>query len=221
MKKITYIVVLLITLLSLCNLQRNFPSNIKIGIVDTDISKEYTEKNNIDKIMKNNICNYNTHGDMTVDFIKRENKKSIIYVANVIGSNGICSIDEVINGLDWLIENNVEVICMSFTTLENNSKLQEKINEILGKNIIIVASCLNYSVEETYPASYSGVISVSNVYNPNAIICITDKKIKNKFNISKWKQSSTSIFTAYVTGDISKKMLKKGFSINDYISNFN
>jgi len=130
-----------------------------------------------------------------------------------------CDVSSIIDSLNWLNENNVDIICMSITSLNDNLELRNIIKETLDKDIVIVAACLNYSTVATYPAAYKNVISVSNCYNENATISITNSKLKDKFKKSQWQECSTSILTAYVTGDISKQMSCDNFNITTYINN--
>lgn len=196
---------------------------ITIGVIDSNMSQEYISKHNITTIMNDNNQIYNTptHADMVVDVIKNTNNNCKVLLANVINDNMTCDVSSIIDSLNWLNENNVDIICMSITTLNDNPALKNIIKETLAKDIVIVAACLNYSTIETYPAAYKNVISVSNCYNENATISITDSKLKDKFKKSHWQECSTSILTAYVTGDISKHMSCNNFNITTYINSYN
>lgn len=196
---------------------------ITIGVIDSNMSQEYISKYNITTIMNDNNQIYNTptHADMVVDVIKNTDNNCEILLANVINNNMTCDVSSIIDSLNWLNENNVDIICMSVTTLNDTQELRNIIKETLDKDIVIVAACLNYSTIETYPASYNNVISVSNCYNENATISITDSKLKDKFKRSQWQECSTSILTAYVTGDISKQMSCDNFNITTYINSYN
>jgi len=194
---------------------------ITIGVIDSNMSQEYISKYNITTIMNNNNQIYNspTHADMVVDVIKNTNNNCEVLLANVINDNMTCDVSSIIDSLNWLNENNVDIICMSITSLNDNLELRNIIKETLDKDIVIVAACLNYSTVATYPAAYKNVISVSNCYNENATISITNSKLKDKFKKSQWQECSTSILTAYVTGDISKQMSCDNFNITTYINN--
>lgn len=195
---------------------------ITIGVIDSNMSQEYISKHNITTIMNDNNQIYNTptHADMVVDVIKSNDNNCEVLLANVINDNMTCDVSKIIDSLNWLNENNVDIICMSITTLNDTQELRNIIKETLAKDIVIVAACLNYSTIETYPAAYKNVISVSNCYNENATISITASKLKDKFKKSYWQECSTSILTAYVTGEISKQMSSDNFNTTTYINNY-
>ncbi len=196
---------------------------IKLGIIDTNISKDYASQYNICNIMTNNINTKgeNTHADMVVDIIKNNDSNCEIYLANVLNDKNTGNIDDVINALEWLKEKEVDIICMSFTTFEDNERLKQIIGELNESDILIVASCLNYSNVITYPACYDGVIAVANCYHEQASISITSKAIKDELKATKWKECSTSILTAYITGKISKDMSEEEFDLDKFISKYN
>lgn len=200
----------------------NKQKTITIAIIDSNMSKEYISKYNISTIMNNCDEPYNapTHADMVVDVIKNTNENCEIILGNVINDDMSCDISSVINALNWLNEFDVDIICMSITTINNNPELEKIIKDFISRDIIIVAACLNYSTLTTYPAAYDNVISVANCYNENATISITDTKLKNKFKYSHWGECSTSILTAYITGEISNLMSREKFNITSYIDNY-
>lgn len=155
---------------------------IKVGVIDTNMSEAYAVKHNICNIININksFSSNATHADMVVD-----------------------------------------VICMSLTTFENNEEMQTAINTVQTHGIIVIAACLNYSLKTTYPAMYDNVVSVANCRNDKATICIVDKKIKDEFKNSKWGECSTSILTAYITGEISCQMSKSNFKLDNFIQKYN
>ena len=195
---------------------------VKIGVVDTNLSKNYKQRHNVYCFTQaaNNIMTDSTHADMVVDTIKSRDRDCEIYLANVLNDKSICSIDDVIKALEWLRQKDVDIICMSFTTFEDNEKLRLLISEITKSGTLIVASCLNYSNAVTYPACYDEVISVANCIHEQASISITSKHIKDELKATKWQECSTSILTAYITGEISKDMSKGEFDLDKFISKY-
>ena len=215
------IVVLLV--LVIINLIEDEARQLKIGVVDTNMSGDYVLQYNIYNIMNNSEEQSNnvTHADMVVDIIKEQDDNCQVYLANVLREDSTGDITDVINAIYWLEENEVDIICMSLTTFEDNEQLQIAIRDVQAKGIIVVAACLNYSNEITYPAMYHNVISVANCSNENASICVLDKAVKDKLKSSKWGECSTSALTAYITGEISKQMSKSKFKIDDIIEKYN
>lgn len=89
---------------------------------------------------------------------------SEIYPVKVLDRFGEGEFVHIQRGIDWCIDNNIDVINMSFAVPEDHPELKHAINKALDKNIIIVASVMNsYGEISGYPASYNGVISVTSV----------------------------------------------------------
>ncbi|MFB6367749.1 S8 family peptidase [Paenibacillus elgii] len=87
-----------------------------------------------------------------------------LYPVKVLDSNGTGHIPAIIKGIEWCIENNIDIINMSFGIAKDNTELRDSIRAALDANIIIVASSMNtYGREAGYPASYEGVISVASI----------------------------------------------------------
>lgn len=196
---------------------------VKVGVIDTNLSKNDVFMYGITGIMMNNvnINRENTHADMIIDTIKSRYSNCEIYLANVLNDKNICDIAEVIKALEWLKEKEANIICMSFTTFEEDEILRQSISELNKNGTLIVAACLNYSNTITFPACYEGVISVANCNHEQASISITSRKIKDELKSTKWQECSTSILTAYIVGEISKDMCDGKFDLDKFISKYN
>lgn len=218
-----FAILIIITLIEINILSTTSQITIKVGIIDTNLSKEYVSQYNICNMMNDyiNINKENTHADMVVDTIRSRDGNCEIYLANVLNNKNTCNIDDVIKALEWLKEKEVDIICMSFTTFEDSGELRKTISEIIKSDTLIVASCLNYSNAITYPAYYDGVISVANCYHEQASISITSKDIKDELKATKWQECSTSILTAYITGEISKDISDGKFDLDKFIRKYN
>lgn len=87
-----------------------------------------------------------------------------IYPVKVLDRYGYGDINDVVNGIEWCIENKVQIINMSFAILKDNPILHKEIDKAIASGIIIVASADNsYGDEVGYPALYKNVISVTAV----------------------------------------------------------
>lgn len=92
------------------------------------------------------------------------------------------STDEIIEGIQALIKNNVDVISLSISTPKVDEQLETFIKEITYDDTIIVASAGNTGREhDLYPAAFNipGVISVGS--------------LDNKYNISNFSTYNSSI----------------------------
>ncbi|EOO65013.1 S8 family peptidase [Bacillus mycoides] len=139
-----------------------------------------------------------------------------IYSVKVLNDNGKGKIDNLIRGINWSIDNNVDILNISFGMSSNNVDLENVIKKALQAGIIVVASAgNNYGGNVEYPANYKDVISVTAVDHTYKIASFTAKKgkidfsapgvdilttsILNNYTI----EHGTSLATAHVTGIIS------------------
>lgn len=121
----------------------------------------------------------NGHGTQVAGTIAAvDNKTGIVgvsdgtelYSVKVLDKNGTGSYADVIEGIEWAIQNKINVISMSFGGLEPSQALKETIQKASNQGIILVAAAGNNGPgEETelYPARYSEVISVGAVKKDN------------------------------------------------------
>ncbi len=191
-------------LFSFCSCTNNTGGKqIKVGVIDTSISQETVKKykiNNINDLIMESLIEDDTHGSLIVDIITNNSKYYDIYYAAAMDSTLTGEIKDVILSIDWCIQNNVDVICMSFATLKDDKELKDKIEEAIDKEIIIVASCINNSELTCYPAMYDGVISVSDGINTNASISFDYENMEDYMSCSE--------LTAYVCGRITNELSK-------------
>lgn len=182
---------------------------IKIGVIDTSISEhtvnKYSIKHTTDFVNEKIEDDY-THGAIILNIISDNTRNYDIYYASALDCTETGEIEDVVSSIDWCIQNNVDIICMSFATLNNDSNLQEKVSKAIEAGITIVSACINHSEQVCYPAMYEGVISVSEGANPNATITIKDKKFYIKINGDVVEWNGCSALTAYVCGSIANEL---------------
>ncbi len=85
-----------------------------------------------------------------------------IYVVRVLDESNEAPVSRIISGLDWCIENDVDIINMSFGAAEYSQLLETKITEASQAGILLVASAGNGEAVE-YPAKFDEVIAVGSV----------------------------------------------------------
>ncbi len=101
-----------------------------------------------------------SHNKMGFSGIAKDNVE--IYNVKVLNSHGKSDFQTVINGIEWSINNDVDIINISFGFETNNLEFEKVIKKALAKGIIIVAASGNtLGLRVDYPAKYEGVISVS------------------------------------------------------------
>lgn len=87
-----------------------------------------------------------------------------LYPVKVLDKFGEGDISAIADGVEWCIENKVQVINMSFAIPEDKPLLRDAVMKAINAGIIVVASASNtYGGEVGYPASYNEVISVTAV----------------------------------------------------------
>ena len=199
---------------------------IKIAILDTGIDKEHVSlsgkvKEEINIISPGEkIYDSLGHGTAVAGIIAASNNEigiapnSELYSVKVLDENGKGTIENVIKGIEWAIEKDVDIINLSFGFSQDKAELKETIDKAIAKGIIVVASAGNmYGLNVQYPAAYKNVISVAAVdQNQNAASFTARGKIdftavgvdvkiiapNNTLQVN----SGTSLAAPYVTGVI-------------------
>lgn len=148
-----------------------------------------------------------------------------IYDVKVLDNEGKGSVDHFIEAIEWCIEEQIDIINISFGFQIDNDELKQTIDKAISKGIIIVASAgNNYSMTIDYPAKYDNVISITSI----------DKKLQRSGFASKGKIdfvlpgeeilttnndggyslfNGTSFATAHATGIIA--LILADYRIND------
>jgi len=233
---------------AICSINNSQPLNlseskVKVAILDSGINNELEIfqnkiKDTYNTIEKSNVTNdaYG-HGTMVASIIAANpnlhtitgvNPNVEIYDVQVLNHRGGGKIEDLVEGIKWSINKNVDIINMSFGYPKDDPRLKEVIELALSKDIIIVASAGNtIGLSTEYPAKYDGVYSISAVdENFNSYKLAAKGKIDFvapgvKIPVinhegEKLYESGTSLATAYATGIISlvKSSTKTNKKIN-------
>ncbi|MGD8189800.1 S8 family peptidase [Brevibacillus ginsengisoli] len=83
-----------------------------------------------------------------------------LYDVRAFGPDGTANISDIIQGINWAIENKMDVINMSFGSEVDNFALRNAIRQAQKAGITMVASAGNNGKALEYPAAYKGVVSV-------------------------------------------------------------
>lgn len=179
------------------------------------------------------------HGTAIASVICAENNDSSIegineyvnlYSVKVLDSNNQSPLSRIVEGIYWGIENNIDIINMSFGTETDSEILYTAVKSAYDAGILMVAAAGNTEHKAVqYPAAYSEVISVGSVnakgelseytstgtnldvLAPGECIAAID------FLDSISGVSGTSIATAQVTGIASLLWAKDKTKSNDFI----
>jgi subtilisin family serine protease len=152
---------------------------IKVAIVDTGIDvKQPDLKDNLKGGVStvwyttsyNDDNGHGTHVAGIVAAIDNEigvigvGPKIDLYAVKVLDRRGSGYLSDVIEGLDWAIQNGMQVVNMSLGTASYSESFEEAVKRVNSAGIIQVAAAGNSGPEDntvTYPAKFAEVIAVS------------------------------------------------------------
>lgn len=155
---------------------------IKIGIIDSgadlthpDLAGRVKKYHNFTTPDRNDVTDDNGHGTHVAGIIAANRNghgvvgvapMASLYIAKAFGKQGMADDDAILKSIDWLIENKVNIINMSFSS-NSVPKYYNSIKNAYEKGIIIVCAAGNNGnsrkKELGYPARYTETISVASV----------------------------------------------------------
>ncbi|BCG60072.1 S8 family serine peptidase [Paenibacillus sp. URB8-2] len=208
---------------------------VKVAILDSGIDKNHEDLKQ-SKIIEFNAEGPNKpvfdilgHGTAIAGIIaSNDNDFGIVgvspdvelYSVKILDDSGKGDINDFVKGIEWCIENNVDIINLSFGIKRENQHLESVIEKAINEGIIIVAAAgNNYGISVDYPAAYEDVFSItaidssSHSLNSSAVGKIDfSAPGKDILTLSPNNQyavyDGTSFASAYVTGLIAK-LLKR------------
>lgn len=161
---------------------------IKIAVLDTGCDPDHPDLQNRiiggrnftddDHGDENNFSDYNGHGTHVAGTIAaEENGKGVVGVApqaelliiKVLDRNGSGTYEGIISGLQYAIEQKVDIISMSLGGPVDHPLLHKTIQQAVNQGILVVCAAGNEgdsddkTDEFTYPGSYNEIISVGAV----------------------------------------------------------
>lgn len=149
---------------------------VKVAVIDTGIDYnhvEFSNKNIINTInmqaRTKNVDDMNGHGTCVASLIAGKNVGVApdveLYIAQVLDKDGKGRAVDIMNGINYAIENNVDILCMSLGTItELPSMIKERIIQAHRKGIIMVCASGNEGKKNIeYPACYDEVIAVGGI----------------------------------------------------------
>jgi Subtilisin-like serine proteases len=143
-----------------------------------------------------------------------------IYAVKALNSDGEGYTSDIISGIDWAIEHNIDIISMSLGTSESSASLKNAIDTAYSDGLLIVAAAGNdgntrgTGTNIEYPANYSSVIAVGAVDSSNtrAYFSSTGSKLEvsapgvdilsTYLNDGYEQMSGTSMATPFVAADL-------------------
>lgn len=116
-----------------------------------------------------------------------------LYSVKVLEADGTGSVSDLVRGIEWAIENKIQVVNMSLGTYISVPELHDVVKKASAAGIILVGAAGNNRM--VYPAAYPEVISVSALDKNNSLVPWTPQD--EKIDLS---APGMSIFSAYKSG---------------------
>lgn len=201
---------------------------IKVGIVDTGIDLGHPDlgvniKGNVNTINPlksgNDDNGHGTHVAGTVAAVDNTfgvigvGPEIYLYAVKVLDKNGSGWLSDIIEGLQWCIDNHMQIINLSLGTYSNVQSFQNAITAAYQKGIVLVAAAGNDGVSTPlYPAAYDEVIAVAasdinnqiplwSNYGPYVDLTGPGVNIYSTYKGSSYKTlNGTSMATPHVSG---------------------
>jgi subtilisin len=205
-------------------------SGVKIAILDTGVDYKHPElasnyKGGYDFINSDGYpMDDNGHGTHVAGIIaaKRDGKGIVgvapdadIYAIKVSDARGKGSFSGLVKGIDWSIENDMDIVTMSITGSGGSKALKKAVESAYDEHgLLLVAAVGNGNGEVLYPAAYEQVIGVGSVNKDNTLssfsltgseveLVAPGSGIKSAAIGGEYRLSSgTSMATPFVTGAI-------------------
>ncbi|MDV2686790.1 S8 family serine peptidase [Alkalihalophilus lindianensis] len=228
--------------LNIDNIHSNYGlkgTGVKIAIIDTGVSNSSINIVEGINILEdtNDFSDDHGHGTHLAGIIGSTEigvaPDSDLYIAKALDEKLEGNIENIVKAVEWSISKNVDIILMSFGTVNDDKALKNVIDKAADNNITVVSSVGNFGLQDTvdifYPAKYENVVAVGALDKNNEIWkgttlgeeldyllpgqYINSHSINGDYLIS----SGTSMASAYMAGFIALKIEEKGNKINNRV----
>ncbi|MFN3301773.1 MAG: S8 family peptidase [Patescibacteria group bacterium] len=204
-------------------------NGIKVGIIDTGIQLNHPDlANNIKggynainpKKSANDDNGHGTHVAGIVAAIYNNigvvgaSHQAWLYAIKVLNASGSGYLSDVIEGIEWAINHNLQVINLSLGTSSNVQSFHDAIISAKNAGLVVVAAAGNNGGSVLYPAAYPETIAVSAIDENNVIASWSNRgpeidlsapgvNIYSTYKKSRYAtMSGTSMAAPHVTGAV-------------------
>lgn len=166
-------------------IEKKVSDKVKVAVIDSgvDFGNDVELRNYIDLVPGYEEClpyyiDITGHGSAVAGIIAaEENGKGItginpnveLYSARVLDENNVAPASRVIEAIYWAIEQDVNIINMSFGMKEDSQALHNAIKDAYNHGILLIAAAGNQGMVE-YPAAYEEVMAVGAV-DSDGVVC--------------------------------------------------
>ncbi len=160
--------------------------NVKVAIIDTGIDSKHPDLKVaggvcvLDVQCKGNYQDdsYDGHGSHVAGIIAAQNNSigsigiapgASLYAIKALDSNGDGTTTTILSGIDWAIQNKMDIINLSLIAEDDDPVLREMVNKAYERGILVVAAAGNNGFKDPnkdivqYPGKYDSVIAVGGV----------------------------------------------------------
>jgi len=184
--------------------------DVKVAVLDTGI--DYTHPDLADNCKGGiNIINSrkdymddNGHGTHVAGIIAAEDNSigvvgvapdASLYAVKALDRNGSGWLSDIIAGLDWCVNNQIDVVNMSLGTNSDVQALHDECDAVAAAGLFLVAAAGNDSGAVDYPAAYTSVIAVSATDSSDHLAYFSSRGIEIEV-----AAPGVSIFSTYMGG---------------------
>ncbi|MBN7741772.1 S8 family peptidase [Bacillus velezensis] len=161
-------------------------SNVKVAVIDSGIDSSHPDLKvaggaSMVPSETNPFQDYNSHGTHVAGTVAALNNSvgvlgvapsASLYAVKVLGADGSGQYSWIINGIEWAIANNMDVINMSLGGPSGSAALKAAVDKAVASGVVVVAAAGNEgtsggSSTVGYPGKYPSVIAVGAVNSSN------------------------------------------------------
>ncbi len=124
-----------------------------------------------------------------------------IYSLKVLNQDGVGYLSDVLLAFQWALDHHIDLVSMSFGTPEKSEILEDAVNDLYSKGILLVAAAGNEGAKEfstvNYPAAFDAVIAVSATDEENTLATFSSAGAEIEFAAPGTSIYSTKLNSTY------------------------